>query len=375
MQLPMGYQHLRRQLLLIFVLAFHGLASCTGEGPRASGTAGDAGGPGIAEGALGPELPVLRFSPGGTFRIVQFTDTQDDHEIDPRTVALMEAVLDDQQPDLVVFTGDNVRSGPETAPQVREAIRHIAEPVDSRGIPWLVTFGNHDEDHTPETGMDREALLAEYMSYPNNINRKGPEGIRGTGNMHVLIMDSSGEDPVFNIWALDSGRYSPDTIAGQSVEADGLPGWAVIRPDQVSWYHRTSRELEGRYGHPIPALAFFHIPLPEFRLLWQNRERHGVVGERNEEISSGPFNSGLFAAMMDRGDVKGIYVGHDHVNDYEGDYFGIRLGYAANAGFGTYGLDRDDENRLRGARVFILDRASPEDFESWMVYARDYGIQ
>ena len=98
-------------------------------------------------------------------------------------------------------------------------------------------------------------------------------------------------------------------------------------------------------------------------------------GEKNEEVSAGPFNSGLFAAMLDRRDVKGIFVGHDHVNDYVGDYFGVRLGYAANAGFGTYGLSGEEEHRLRGARIFVLREGDPGAFETFMVYARDYGIQ
>jgi hypothetical protein len=317
----------------------------------------------------------VRFGADGTFTIVQFTDTQDDQDIDPRTVQLMEAVLDDRRPDLVVFTGDNVRSGPETPEDVWAAIEHIAAPLETRGIPWFIAFGNHDEDHTSQTGMDREELLRRYMSYPNNLNQPGPEGVHGTGNFHRLILGSSHDQPVFNLWSLDSGRYSPDSIGGQAVAEDGLPGWAIIHPDQVSWYHRTSLALEERYGDPIPALAFFHIPLPEFGLMWENRENHRVVGEKNENVSAGPFNSGLFAAMLDRGDVKGVFVGHDHINDYVGDYFGIHLGYAANAGFGTYGLGGEEEHRLRGARVFILRENDPAAFETFMVYARDYGIQ
>ena len=109
--------------------------------------------------------------------------------------------------------------------------------------------------------------------------------------------------------------------------------------------------------------------------MWERRENHGVVGELNEPVSPGPFNSGLFAAMQERGDVKGVFVGHDHINDFQGDYFGIRLGYAANTGFGTYGLDGDEENRMRGARVFVLTERDPANFESYMVWARDYGIQ
>jgi hypothetical protein len=108
--------------------------------------------------------------------------------------------------------------------------------------------------------------------------------------------------------------------------------------------------------------------------MWDNQENHEIVGERNECVCSGPFNSGLYAAMPQRGDVKGVFVGHDHINDYVGNYFGIYLGYSANAGFGTYGLDGPEKDRMRGARVVVIDEADPEHFETYMVRASDYGI-
>jgi hypothetical protein len=319
--------------------------------------------------------PILSFGSEGSFTLVHFTDVQDDQEMDPRTVRLMEAVLDDQDPDLVVFTGDNIRSGPETPEDVRKAIDAIAHPVESRGIPWLITFGNHDEDHTPKTGMDEAAMLDYYMSFPNNLNRPGPEGVNGTGNLQVLVYASEGEGARLNIWGLDSGRYSSDSIAGQPLDVDGLRSYDWIRPSQVAWYVQTSKELETRFGEKIPGLMFFHIPLPEFDLMWENGENHGVVGEKNEGVAPGSFNSGLFGTVMDRGDILGIFAGHDHVNDYVGDYFGVRLGYSANVGFGTYGLEGDDPDRLRGARVFVIPEDDPASFETFMVYARDYGIR
>jgi hypothetical protein len=120
---------------------------------------------------------------------------------------------------------------------------------------------------------------------------------------------------------------------------------------------------------------FFHIPLPEFSLMWENRENHHVVGEKNENVAPGSFNSGLFGTVLDRGDVLGIFAGHDHVNDFVGNYFGVMLGYSANVGFGTYGLEGDAPHRLRGARVFVVNENEPEAFETFMVYARDYGIR
>lgn len=103
--------------------------------------------------------------------------------------------------------------------------------------------------------------------------------------------------------------------------------------------------------------------------------QHGVTGERNEDECTGAFNGGLFAAALGRGDVLGIFCGHDHVNDYAGDYFGVRLGYAASAGFAPYGLGGEDAHRLRGARVFLLDERQPWRFETRMIRASEYGLR
>lgn len=325
----------------------------------------------------------LKFNDDQTFKIVQFTDTQDDEDIDPRTVALIGAVLDEQQPDLVVFTGDNITGGCDTPQEVYKAIDNIASPVDNRKIPWLITFGNHDEDSTPKSGLDEEDMLRIYMSYRYNINKPGPRWVYGTGNMNVLIRSSVTGMPVFNIWALDSGRYAPQKIAGQSIGDDTrlpewdskLPYWDWIKASQINWYTSTSKKLERIFNKKIPSLMFFHIPLWEFYSMWENKENHGVIGEKNESVCPGPFNSGLFTAMVERGDVKGVFVGHDHVNNYVGNYFGIALGYAANTGFGTYGLDGEERDRLRGARVFVLNEADLDSFDTYMVYAQDYGIQ
>jgi hypothetical protein len=66
--------------------------------------------------------------------------------------------------------------------------------------------------------------------------------------MQVLVYASAGDEPLFNVWALDSGRYASDSIAGQSIEADGLRSYDWIRPSQLSWYAQTSEELERRFG-------------------------------------------------------------------------------------------------------------------------------
>lgn len=328
----------------------------------------------------------LKFNPDGKFKIMQFNDTQDDERIDRRTIELMEKVLDSEKPDFVVLNGDNISSGCETPLEMKQAMNNIAQPMEQRGIKWAVTFGNHDEDSTPKSGLDEEDMLRVYMSYPHNMNQPGEKGLTGTGNMNLLINDSKNKKPVFNLWLLDSGRYAPETIAGQDFE--GYPTWDWLRFNQVRWYYDQSKEIEKRFGRKIPSLLFIHIPLWEHRYMWfasvdersESRhelavKKHAITGERNEDECPGPVNSGLFSAMLERGDVKGVFCGHDHINTYCGNYYGILLGYGGSAGFGTYGLSGDEKNRLRGARVFHLDeKAENVLVDTHMVFAKDYGI-
>lgn len=328
----------------------------------------------------------LSFGKDGTFTIVQFNDTQDDEQIDRRTIELMEKTLDSVKPDLVIMNGDNITGGCENALAMRQAMNNVVLPMENRKVPWAVTFGNHDEDSTPDTGLDEPDMLAFYRSYAHNLNRPGPDDVTGTGNMNLIINGSKGRRPAFNLFLLDSGRYAPEKIAGQDFE--GYPTWDWLRMNQVHWYTETSRRVERQARGLVPALMFIHIPLWEYRFMWWGSvdgrtagdheravARHKIVGERNEDECPGPINSGMFSAILDRGDVKGVFCGHDHVNTYVGDYYGVLLGYAGNTGFGTYGLSGADRNRLRGARVFTLtEQGDDVTVDTHMVWAKDFGI-
>ncbi|WP_257346706.1 metallophosphoesterase family protein [Pseudalkalibacillus decolorationis] len=330
--------------------------------------------------------PKLQFNSDGKFKIVQFNDTQDDERIDRRTIELMEKVLDSEKPDFVVFNGDIITGGCDTELEMKQAMNNVVHLVEKREIKWAITFGNHDEDSSSKSGMYENDMLKFYMKYKHNMNERGERGLTGTGNMNLLIRQSKGNKAAFNLWLLDSGRYAPAQIAGQDFK--GYPTWDWLRFNQVNWYYETSKKLEKRYRYKVPSLVFIHIPLWEHRFMWYasvdsrtqaNHElavkKHNIVGERNEDECPGPINGGLFSAMLERGDVKGVFCGHDHVNTYCGNYYGIMLGYAGNTGFGTYGLSGADRNRLRGARVFHLDENKEGVLvDTHMVFAKDYGI-
>ncbi|WP_193103937.1 metallophosphoesterase family protein [Brachybacterium sp. FME24] len=328
----------------------------------------------------------LRFRDDGTFTVVQFNDTQDTHRTDVRTTALQEAVLEDVQPDFVVINGDVINGSPATALEAKQAINNVVRPMEDRGIAWALTFGNHDEDSTEKTGLDESDFLDFVGQYRHNVNTRGAEGITGTGNQVLTVASATSKADAFALWLLDSGRYAPEEIAGQDFE--GYPDWDWLRPDQIQWYLEASAELEKKNKDLVPGLVFQHIALWEHRFMWfasvdsrtdadhaRALEKHSIVGERHEDECPGPLNSGMFAAMQHRGDVKGLFVGHDHINTYVGNYYGIELGYGPGTGFGTYGLGGGEDHRLRGARVFHLDENSEDVYAGTELrFAAEYGI-
>jgi pre-mRNA-splicing factor SYF1 len=46
--------------------------------------------------------------------------------------------------------------------------------------------------------------------------------------------------------------------------------------------------------------------------------------------------------------IRGVFCGHDHNNDFYGDYYGISLYYGRKTGYGGYG---PPSGMLRGTRV------------------------
>ena len=62
-----------------------------------------------------------------------------------------------------------------------------------------------------------------------------------------------------------------------------------------------------------------------------------VLGQKQEAVLSPSVNSGFFTALLQAGDVKATFVGHDHTNDYCGNLMGINLCYGGVTGYHAYG--------------------------------------
>ncbi len=275
----------------------------------------------------------LKFNPDGRLKILQITDCHykvDDPMNSQISIDRMNELLDIEKPDFVMFTGDVVFSNGTFT-----GLDTVLGLVTDRNIPFALVFGNHDDeyDHSrPE--------LYDYI-----VKKKGaimPKRVTDEAPDFVIPVMSSGLDNKLAaaLYCLDSHSYS---------KLSSVPGYDWIRHDQIDWYRKQSAIFtEMNDGKPLPSMAFFHIPLPEYRDAVM-QEKYRIFGVKGEGVCCPIVNSGFFTAAKECGDMMAMFCGHDHDNDYAVRYMEILLAYGRYSGGNT--VYNDIPN---GARSIIL---------------------
>ena len=302
----------------------------------------------------------LRFDSNGKFKIAQFTDihlTPRNADSETRVPQMIAKVVETENPDLLVFTGDIV-----TAKPAMPGWEFIADMCAKIGVPYAVTMGNHDPEMTT-----RDSIYTFLQTQPLFVGEKGPQDLAGMGNyvLPVLASDGSG-NPAGLVYCMDSNDYSPDQ------EKYGYYGW--IEHSQIAWYRQQSERFTTiNGGKPLPAVAYFHIALPESRTAMMEKRMKDEMakaiseGANPREIKErirvmshrGGINSGLFAAFIEKQDVLGAFAGHTHELDHVNEYRGIALGYGRVSGYEAYGRHE------RGTRIVELHEGE-YTFDTWI---------
>ena len=313
---------------------------------------------------------MLRFNSDHKFKIMQIADTQEIPAVSPDTLSLINNALDREKPDLVIFTGDQIKGYSKKLkkdPAIIESTTDIlVEPIAKRNIPFMVTYGNHDA----QCGIDNRGQYKFYAKYDNFISgdlRNSDD----VGTADIQIYSSTEDKPVFELYIIDSHGKAKDGA-----------GYAPVDKKQIEWYVSRREQLKAENGDYLPSLVFQHIPVPEFfdvikkvpkgtkgavpaygahenEYFVLNDETIAEGGFMLESPASPDVNTGEFEAMSEKGDVLGIYVGHDHNNSFVVKYKGVDLGYTQGAGFNVYG---PGENR--GVRIFELDETAPREYKT-----------
>lgn len=286
--------------------------------------------------------PVLRFDKNGKFKILQITDVhfQYDSYRSDSALVMIERAIAAETPDLIVLTGDVVCSK-----NTKLAWFALTQVLIDAQVPWAVTLGNHDIEYE----LTGKEIMETIADLPYNLTLDGPVDVEGHGNYVLEVKSQKIPDTAALLYFLDShSGLHPDEEMGS---------YAWITNSQIEWYRNQSQKFTKANGNkPMPALAFFHIPLPEYKEVL-NKET--TVGIQEESICSPDLNSGLYTAMVQAQDVMGMFVGHDHNNNYIGCLRKICMAYGVTSGRQCYGKIG------RGYRVIELYE-NERKFDTWV---------
>ncbi len=209
----------------------------------------------------------------------------------PRVAAAVARIMD-LDADVLVVAGDMIAGQRPSPPLERPALEAmwasfhttVTRPVAARGIPVLVTPGNHDASRQAPFSLERTVYAEQWAARP-------PPGLLDGGNWPFHYAAGIAGTLFVSLDATEPGRL-PD--------------------DQLAWLSRLLAREDGQFDSVV---VFGHLPL------WP------IAVGREKEILNDSRLRDLFAA---RG-VTAYLSGHHHAF-YDGVHGGVR--YIAQAALG-----------------------------------------
>lgn len=282
------------------------------------------------------------------YSILQITDVHilNDTKKDAKAFKTITAMVEAAKPDMIMVTGD-ITSEKENF----TAFKTFGDFMESFGLPWGFVFGNHEgldieyepgEVLDPEKIADRQTLSDYLESLDNCIYEAGDEDVDGMGNYYYNVTDENGR-VVTTLIMMDSHSWDTEN-----------EGYDHFHENQVEWYEDTIRsialEVNGDAGKVVPSLAFFHVPMQEYRTGYDAAKGTGkrLWGWRFEKEGCPAVDDRMFEKMVELGSTKGCFAGHDHMNNYEVEYQGIRLCYGLSCDHNIYVVP------LRGGKLIEI---------------------
>ena len=321
------------------------------------------------------------FTTDGNFEVIQLTDVHIgagfmSQQKDAWAMNAVATMVRQSQPDLVVVTGDIAYPVPFQSGTFNNmnAAKIFATEMESLGVYWTFAFGNHDTE--AYSRYTRKQICDWYaaqdfkyclFSANNDIADKDEAEEFGYGNNIIKVKNTAGVVTQALV-TFDSHSYTDGDIFGALWKYDN------IHQNQIDWYAAEMGKLQAAntalgYADPIKNLAFFHIPLREYRDAWKEYEINGfnntanvqkIYGVNGEEegASQNPLASNaenpygvfcgvykeeldgkLWAAGKANG-LQGTFCGHDHINNfslqYNKDGASIRLTYGMSVDYLAY---------------------------------------
>ena len=283
------------------------------------------------------------------FSVLQITDIHilNDEKKDAKAFKTITSMVEKSQPDMIIVTGD-VTSEKENF----TAFKTFCTFMENLNIPWGFVFGNHEgldikyepgEVLDPEKIADKQTLSDYLESLDNCIYEAGDEDVDGMGNYYYNVTDENGK-VITTLIMMDSHSYD---------EENG--GYDHFHDNQIEWYENTvksiAQEVNGDESKVVPSLAFFHVPMQEYMTAYDEAKGTDkrLWGFRFFNENGTPaVDDMMFEKMVELGSTKGCFAGHDHMNNFEVEYQGIRLSYGLSCDHNIYVVP------LRGGKLIEI---------------------
>ncbi|KAH7112463.1 Metallo-dependent phosphatase-like protein [Dendryphion nanum] len=346
------------------------------------------------------EFPGLRFGADGLFNITIFADLHFGEEAwggdlvdnDAKTIKVMESVLDNESPNLVVLNGDLLTGEAVLAHNYTNHIDRIFQPLINRKLPWASTYGNHDRTKlsTPTTILQHEKEIGgnvqgHRLAWTSSM--VGNDDLRfGTSNYYIPIYTFSGDcrpELAMVLWFFDS-RAGAAFQKGEDGQTVPVEDW--VAPEVARWFALEKAAFKQQFKRPIPSLAFVHIPVQATRALQEKGVNKATNPGLNQEIIGHQANtcdnqgnceyngndSPFMKELLSTEGLKAVFSGHDHGIDWCMQWYnsskvsnrhGIHLCFNRHTGYGGYGKDWK-----RGARQVVIreDLLEENELETWI---------
>ena len=333
------------------------------------------------------------FTTDGDFKVMHLTDIHIgggwmSYGKDIKALNAVATMVTREKPDLVVITGDIAYPVFFQAGTFNNysGAKIFANLMESLGVYWSVTFGNHDAE--AYSYFDREAVAGFYLDeeYKYCLFQMGPEDVDGYGN-HVIEVKNTKGIITQAMVLIDSLSYVDDTII-TSVKGT----YDNIHDNQVEWYESEINRMNdenrsiNKKAETVKTQVFFHIPLVELGDAWTEFQENkfedtedfkyinGIIGEGGRRVFSGFGEDGLFEKMLELGSTQAVYNGHDHYNNLTAEYKGICFSYGYSIDYLAY-IGIAKEGSQRGCTMITCKPDTTFSIDKYNYYSDRYDLE
>ena len=283
----------------------------------------------------------LKLSVGedGRFDILQMADIQFVSAIGENSLQVMDATIASANPDLIVLTGDQI--SPEYLVgqkwKAKKILNQITSYFDSKKIPWTAEFGNHDGT----CGVIKKREMLEI--YQKSAYFIG--GLEQNDNWETYINEEDDTYCNYFIPVYDGEKVAHGVMLLDCASCLTGP-YKGYTKGQIDFYNQMSEKYKD-----VPFSIYTHEPTEEFQTMYDARENKDLVSQFLGEIespedgisyyptASPETNEYLRESLKSNKNVKGIYVGHDHLSNFSGilkmsDDYSVVLAYGRMSSYG-----------------------------------------